>query len=227
MASPETILLRGAGVSRRFGRVGTGVAAVEGASFEIDADSRIAVVGPSGSGKSTLLHLMAGLLDPSAGSLSWPGFDEAGDGRVGAIAVVFQAPSLVPWLDAVENVMVPLLLKGLDEKAARAQAEAALAALDLAEISDKLPEEMSGGEAQRVAVARAMAQEARLMLADEPTGQLDQVTAREVMSALVHAADRNRAALIVATHDPAVAAALPVVWRMNHGCLEIAEQEVV
>jgi putative ABC transport system ATP-binding protein len=72
-----------------------------------------------------------------------------------------------------------------------------------------------------------MAQEAKLMLADEPTGQLDQATAREVMSALVHAADRNRAALIVATHDPAVAAVLPVVWRMNHGCLETLEQAIV
>jgi ABC-type lipoprotein export system ATPase subunit len=227
MASPETILLRGAGVSRRFERAGAGVAAVADASFEIDAGSRIALVGPSGSGKSTLLHLMAGLLDPSAGSLSWPALDEAGDGRVGAIAVVFQAPSLVPWLDAVENVMVPLLLKGLDEKAARGQAEGALVAVGLAEIGDKLPEELSGGEAQRVAVARAMAQEARLMLADEPTGQLDQATAREVMSALVHAADRNQAALVVATHDPAVAAALAVVWRMQHGCLALAEPAVV
>lgn len=227
MASPETILLRGAGVSRRFERARAGVAAVEDASFEIDADSRVALVGPSGSGKSTLLHLMAGLLDPSAGSLSWPALDEGGGRRPGAIAVVFQAPSLVPWMDAVENVMVPLLLKGLDEKAARGQAEAALAALGLAEISDKLPEELSGGEAQRVAVARAMAQEARLMLADEPTGQLDQETARQVMSALVHAADRNRAALIVATHDPAVASALTLVWRMDHGCLAVAEQVVV
>ena len=227
MVSPETILLRGAGVSRRFERAGAGIAAVQGASFEIDADSRIALVGPSGSGKSTLLHLMAGLLDPSAGSLSWPALDEGGGRRPGAVAVVFQAPSLVPWLDAVENVMVPLLLKGLDEKAARGQAEAALAALGLAEIGDKLPEELSGGEAQRVAVARAMAQNAKLMLADEPTGQLDQATAREVMSALAHAADRNCAALVIATHDPAVAAALPVVWRMRHGCLEVAEQAVV
>ena len=120
MASPETILLRGTGVSRRFERAGGGVAAVEDASFEIEADSRVAVVGPSGSGKSTLLHLMAGLLDPSTGSLTWPALDEGGGRRPGAIAVVFQAPSLVPWLDAVENVMVPLLLKGLDEKAARA-----------------------------------------------------------------------------------------------------------
>jgi ABC-type lipoprotein export system ATPase subunit len=227
VASPEPILLRGAGVSRRFERAGAGLAAVEDASFEVGADSRIAVVGPSGSGKSTLLHLMAGLLDPSAGSLSWPALDEAGDERPGAIAVVFQAPSLVPWLDAVENVMVPLLLQGLDEKAARLHAKAALAALGLAEIGDKLPEELSGGEAQRVAVARAMAQNAKLMLADEPTGQLDQATAREVMSALVHAADRNRAALVVATHDPAVAAALSVVWRMDHGYLEVAERAVV
>ena len=227
MASPETILLRGAGVSRRFERAGAGVAAVEDASFEIDAHSRIALVGPSGSGKSTLLHLMAGLLDPSAGSVSWPALEETGDGRPRAIAVVFQAPSLVPWLDAVENVMVPLLLQGLDEKAARRQAEAALVALGLAEIGDKLPEELSGGEAQRVAVARAMAQKAKLILADEPTGQLDQATAREVMSALAHAADRNRAALIVATHDPAVAAALSVVWRMDHGCLEVAERAVL
>jgi ABC-type lipoprotein export system ATPase subunit len=227
VVSPETILLRGAGVSRRFDGTGAGVAAVEDASFEIDAHSRIALVGPSGSGKSTLLHLMAGLLDPSAGSVSWPALDEARDGRLGAIAVVFQAPSLVPWLDAVENVMVPLLLQGLDEKAARRQAEAALTTLGLAGIGDKLPEELSGGEAQRVAVARAMAQKAKLMLADEPTGQLDQATAREVMSALVHAADRNRAALIVATHDLAVAAALSVVWRMDHGHLEVAEREVV
>jgi ABC-type lipoprotein export system ATPase subunit len=72
-----------------------------------------------------------------------------------------------------------------------------------------------------------MAQDAKLMLADEPTGQLDQATAREVMSALAHAADRNRAALVVATHDPAVAAALPVVWRMDHGCLDVAERVVV
>ncbi len=227
MASLETILLRGVGVSRRFERAGRGVSAVEDANFDINAHSRIALVGPSGSGKSTLLHLMAGFLDPSAGSVSGPAFDEAGDGRVGAIAVVFQAPSLVPWLDAVENVMVPLLLQGLDEKAARGQAEAALAALSLAEVADKLPEELSGGEAQRVAVARAMAQNAKLMLADEPTGQLDQATAREVMSALVHAADRNRAALIVATHDPAVAAALSAVWRMDHGRLEVAERSVV
>jgi ABC-type lipoprotein export system ATPase subunit len=227
VASPETILLRGAGVSRRFERAGVGVAAVDDASFEIDAESRIALVGPSGSGKSTLLHLMAGLLAPSAGSIAWPALEEAGVGRVGVVAVVFQAPSLVPWLDAVENAMVPLLLQGLDEKSAREQAEAALAALGLAEFGHKLPEELSGGEAQRVAVARAMAQEARLMLADEPTGQLDQATAGEVMSALVHAADRNRAALVVATHDPAVAAALASVWRMGHGCLETAEQAVV
>ncbi len=212
-------------MSRRFER--GGVAAVEDANFDIDAHTRIALVGPSGSGKSTLLQLMGGLLDPSTGSVSGPALDEAGDGRVGAIAVVFQAPSLVPWLDAVENVMVPLLLQGLDEKAARGQAEAALAALSLAEVADKLPEELSGGEAQRVAVARAMAQNAKLMLADEPTGQLDQATAREVMSALVHAADRNRAALIVATHDPAVAAALSAVWRMDHGRLEVAERSVV
>ncbi len=225
MASLETVLLRGVGVSRRFER--GGVAAVEDANFDIDAHTRIALGGPSGSGKSTLLHLMGGLLDPSTGSVSGPALDEAGDGRVGAIAVVFQAPSLVPWLDAVENVMVPLLLQGLDEKAARGQAEAALAALSLAEVADKLPEELSGGEAQRVAVARAMAQNAKLMLADEPTGQLDQATAREVMSALVHAADRNRAALIVATHDPAVAAALSAVWRMDHGRLEVAERSVV
>ena len=204
-----------------------GVTAIEGASFEVGADSRIALIGPSGSGKSTLLHVMAGLLDPTAGSVSWPALDRVGDGRPGAVAVVFQAPSLAPWLDAIENVMVPLLLQGLDETAAHRKADAALADLSLAEIADKLPEELSGGEAQRVAIARAIAQNAKLILADEPTGQLDQATAREVMSALVDAADRNHAALIVATHDPTVAAALPVVWRMNHGRLDVAQEAVV
>jgi ABC-type lipoprotein export system ATPase subunit len=123
--------------------------------------------------------------------------------------------------------MVPLLLQGLDETAAHRKADAALADLSLAEIADKLPEELSGGEAQRVAIARAIAQNAKLILADEPTGQLDQATARDVMSALVDAADRNHAALIVATHDAAVAAALPVVWRMNHGRLDVAQEAVV
>lgn len=227
MTSPEAVLLRLTDVSRRFERAGEGVTAIEDASFEIGADSRIALVGPSGSGKSTLLHVMAGLLDPTAGSVSWPALDRVGDGRPGAVAVVFQAPSLAPWLDAIENVMVPLLLQGLDETAAHRKADAALADLSLAEIADKLPEELSGGEAQRVAIARAIAQNAKLILADEPTGQLDQATAREVMSALVAAADRNHAALIVATHDPTVAAALPVVWRMNHGRLDVAQEAVV
>ena len=222
MTKSEAILLRGKGVSRRFERAGAGVAAIEDANFEVVAGSRIALVGPSGSGKSTLLHLMAGFLNPSAGSVSWVALDPEGIGRSERIAVVFQAPSLVPWLDATENVMVPLLLQGLDERSAREQAEKALASLSLTEIAAKLPEELSGGEAQRVAVARAMVQNAKLLLADEPTGQLDQETAREVMSALAHAADFNGAALVVATHDAGIAATLPLVWRMEHGRLDVA-----
>jgi len=193
--------------------------AVHGASGEVHEGGRIALTGPSGSGKSTLLHLLAGLDSPTAGSVDWPALGPPGRLRPGPVAMVFQAPSLLPPLDVVENVALPLVLGGDDEAAARGAALAALDRLDLGDLARKLPEELSGGQAQRVAVARALVGAPRLLLADEPTGQLDQVTGGHVVDALVETAELTGCALVVATHDPAVAARLAAQWHMIDGRL--------
>ena len=162
-------------------------------------------MGPSGSGKSTLLHLLAGLDRPTADG-RWPA-----SGRPAVrpgLGVVFQGPSLVPALDVVENVALPLLLAGVDEPEAVERAAAALDRLELGGLAGALPEELSGGQAQRVAVARVLAGRPGPVLADEPTGQLDRDERDQVVDVLLAAADELGAALVVSTHDEAVAARL-------------------
>jgi putative ABC transport system ATP-binding protein len=180
---------------------------------------QIALTGPSGSGKSTLLHMLAGLDTPTSGTISWPGIDGSPVGRPGVVGLVFQGPSLLPPLDVAENIALPLLLSGCDEKQARARAEAALHEVGLDELGGRLPEELSGGQAQRVAVARALAIRPRVILADEPTGQLDSAHAAQVAALLLDAAARLGAALVLATHDMALAGRLPDRWQMADGRL--------
>ncbi|MEO5834118.1 MAG: ATP-binding cassette domain-containing protein, partial [Nakamurella sp.] len=178
---------------------------------------RIAVTGRSGSGKSTLLHLMAGLEAATAGVISWPGLGGSPVSRPGTIGLIFQGPSLLPALNALENVTFPLLLAHTDEQQAQEQAWAAMHALRFTELATKLPQELSGGQAQRVAVARALAGRPALILADEPTGQLDSHTAAHVMDVLLQAADDIGAGLLVSTHDPLIADRLPTRWDMSDG----------
>jgi putative ABC transport system ATP-binding protein/lipoprotein-releasing system ATP-binding protein len=180
-------------------------------------DTRVALVGPSGSGKSTLLHLLAGLDDPSLGAVSWPALGGRTALRPGPVAVVFQGPSLLPPLTVEENVGLPLVLAGRTDGDARRWARGALRLLDLEDLRDKLPEEISGGQAQRVAVARALAGDPRLILADEPTGQLDRANGAAVVDVLLAAAEHAGAALLIATHDLAVADRLPERWEMHSG----------
>ena len=175
-------------------------------------------MGPSGSGKSTLVHLMAGLVEPSAGEIHWPMLRESEALRPGKVAVVFQSPSLVPALSIVENVELPLILAGAAGNPHRVAMDA-LARVGLAELSEKLPEELSGGQGQRAAMARAMAVHPQLFLADEPTGQLDQSTGKALIDCLLEWLAGSRTALVVATHDPAVADRMAEVWRMDHGHL--------
>ena len=134
-------------------------------------------------------------------------------------------PSLLPPLTVVENVALPLLLAGRTEAEATSGARAALERLDLADLASKLPEEISGGQAQRVAVARALTGHPVLLLADEPTGQLDHENASAVVDVLEEAAQHSGAALIVATHDPEVAGRLSRQWRMDDGALLAPEEE--
>jgi ABC-type lipoprotein export system ATPase subunit len=213
-------LVRCEGVSRTFGDPREPIHAVTDATFEVAVGQRIALVGSSGSGKSTLLHLLAGLDQPTAGTVTWPALEGA-PLRPGPIAMVFQAPSLLPPLDVLENVALPLLLLGVGDDDARAGAFAALERLALVDLVSKLPEELSGGQAQRVAVARALVASPALILADEPTGQLDSGTAADVVDALLEAARATDAGLVVATQDPAVARHLDQQWTMRDGHLSV------
>ncbi|MCU1497622.1 MAG: hypothetical protein JWM47_1575 [Acidimicrobiales bacterium] len=217
-------LVRAAGVARTFGAGPAAVVAVHDIDCEIHPGVRVALVGPSGSGKTTLLHLLAGLDEPTTGTIEWPAIGTVDRLRPGPVAVVFQAPSLMPPLDVLENVALPLLLAGVDRGEATTRAGEALDRLNLADLASKLPEELSGGQAQRVAVARVLAGRPVLILADEPTGQLDHVSGAAVIDALVTAADHTDAALVVNTHDPAVAARLDLRWSMVDGALTRSER---
>jgi ABC-type lipoprotein export system ATPase subunit len=215
-------LVHGAHVGRTFGAGRSEVTAVTDASFEVWPGQRIVLMGPSGSGKSTLLHMIAGLEVPSRGVLTWPAIGDRSSLRPGPVAVVLQGQSLLPPLNVTENVALPLLLGGISAAEAGERATAALARLTLEPLGEKLPEELSGGQAQRVAIARAIVQTPRLFLADEPTGQLDQVTAAATAELLFDVAGEMGAALIFGTHDPDVTQEFDRSWTMSDGSLEIA-----
>jgi ABC-type lipoprotein export system ATPase subunit len=207
------------GVARTYGTGTSSVVAVHDVTCRLDPGDRIAVTGPSGSGKSTLLHLISGLDRPTTGEIIWPGLDGHPLREPGLVGLIFQGPSLLPPLDVAENVALPLLLAGRSPDRARGAAMAALQAAGIAELAGRLPEELSGGQAQRVAVARVLATAPRVILADEPTGQLDAGHALAVVDLLIGAAKELSAALVVATHDPRVADRLPRRWEMSDGTL--------
>ena len=215
-----TDLVRCHGVGRTYGRGTAATVALQPTECVVERQAQIAIVGPSGSGKSTLIHLMAGLDEPTVGTVEWPALGRRELLRPGPVAVIFQGPSLLPPLTVAENVALPLVLGGATDAAAGAIAREALAALGLADLADKLPEEISGGQAQRVAVARALAGDPELILADEPTGQLDRVNGAAVVDVLLATAQRTGAGLVIATHDMAVADRLPERWEMHSGSLQ-------
>jgi putative ABC transport system ATP-binding protein len=208
-----------AGVARTFGTGPTAVVAVHDVTCSVSRTTRSALTGSSGSGKSTLLHLLAGLDTPTAGTVNWPGLGGHPLARPGRIGVVFQGPSLLPALTVAENVALPMLLDDSTERDAHARALEALAVLGIGDLHPRLPEELSGGQAQRVAVARVLAARPALILADEPTGQLDHDTATTVIDALLTACSELDAALVVSTHDPLIAARLPEQWVMRDGSM--------
>lgn len=216
-------LVRCVDVSRVYGSGPHAVAAVRGVNCRLDPGMQVALTGPSGSGKSTLLHLLAGLDNPTSGTISWPGMGGSLADRPGLAGLVFQGPSLLPPLDVAENVALPLLLAGAGQQEARERAGAALHEAGLDDLAARLPEELSGGQSQRVAVARALAVRPRLILADEPTGQLDSGHAEQVADLLITAAARLGAGLILSTHDEAIAGRLATEWSMADGRLVTVE----
>lgn len=216
----DEILVSLDNVSRFYGEGRHQRAALSDISCQVIAGDRVAVVGPSGSGKSTLIHLIAGLDKPTRGTVSWPALGPETELRPDQICVVFQTPSLLPTLTVLENVELSWLLSKKDEAEAHTAALLTLEKLGLSAICAKLPDELSGGQMQRVAVARAIVCGPQLILADEPTGQLDSVTASRVIEGLCDSATNSGAALIVATHDLAIAGCMGNQWQMVHGRLE-------
>jgi putative ABC transport system ATP-binding protein len=207
------VLVEWTDLARTYGHGPHAVVAVHGATGRILAGARVALTGPSGSGKSTLLHLLAGLEKPTAGTIDRP---TPGSG----IGLVFQGPSLLDNLDVTENVALPLLLGGLRQDDALPRARRALAQLEIDDLATAMPATLSGGQAQRVAIARVLTTRPPLILADEPTGQVDRRTADHVVDVLLATATEIGAALVIATHDPAVAGRLTEQWDMRDGRLE-------
>ena len=197
---------------------GEKVRVLEGINCDIVGGDRIVLSGPSGSGKSTLLNILGGLIVPSEGTVAWPALGNRATLQPAKIAYVFQAESLFPALNVLENVMLPLKLMGNLLGSADA-ASALLERLQLDGLSQKLPEELSGGQAQRVAMARALVVKPRLILADEPTGQLDSTTAHQFLGRVLEFADENELAVVVATHDRLIAGFMQKQWSIDHGQL--------
>jgi putative ABC transport system ATP-binding protein len=203
------MLLEGFDLRKSFGTT----PALDGAGLAVDAGEVVAVMGPSGSGKSTLLHCLAGIVRPDSGRVAFDGRDVTAMGdadrsnlRLHEFGFVFQFGQLVPELPCVENVALPLRLDGVKRREAERRALEWMARLEVDDLAHKRPAEVSGGEGQRVAVARALAAEPRVLFADEPTGSLDSLNGERVMLLLTAAAKEAGVAVVLVTHEPRVAA---------------------
>ena len=206
----ETVV-RCQGVSRVYNDGAVPVHALRGVDFELTAGEWVSLAGPSGSGKSTLLHVIGGLDRPSEGSVVVDDVEvtalteaQLADLRLRRIGFVFQAYNLIPVLSALENVEFIMQLQGVAAAERRARAGEALESLGLAELADRRPGEMSGGQQQRVAIARAIAAGPVLLLADEPSANLDTATTKELLDLLRKLNQERGVTILTATHDPMV-----------------------
>ncbi len=200
------------------------VHALRGVNLSLRQGEFAVVKGPSGSGKTTLLNIVGTLDKPTSGRVLIEGQDLASmrDGQLTKlrrhkIGFVFQFHNLIPVLTALENIQLPLLTAGVRPKQAEERARALLAQVRLSDRADHLPDELSGGEQQRVAIARALANKPRLVLADEPTGELDTKTGSEVVQAMYDLAKNENATVFVVTHDPVVSEKADRLFEMRDG----------
>jgi lipoprotein-releasing system ATP-binding protein len=215
------------GITKTYPHAGGGLRVLDDVSLSVAPGARLAIMGPSGSGKSTLLAIMGGLEEPTSGQVRLDGVDPfAGDAATRAafrnrrIGFVFQEHHLLPGCTALDNVVLPALAAGRVPTDVAARAERLLERVGLADRLGHLPEELSGGERQRVAVARALVLAPRLLLADEPTGQLDSRSSAEVTELLVELATESGGMLVVVTHAAEVAGRVGTTRRLVDGRLE-------
>ena len=209
-------------LSKVYGKGDTQIKALDDISFNVEKGEFVAIVGPSGSGKSTLLHIMGGVDTPSSGQVLVDGTDicaldqtKLAIFRRRQIGLIYQFYNLIPILDVEENISLPLLLdeRSLDE----ARLKEIVATLGLADRVRHLPNQLSGGQQQRVAIARALVTEPPLLLADEPTGNLDTRTSYEVLGLLQDLNRRNKITIVLVTHEPDIAACASRVINMRDG----------
>ncbi len=225
MAEPAAYLLKGEGLHRAFGRGAAEVHALVDVDVEVHPGELTVVRGPSGSGKTTLLNILGGLDGPTSGTVL------LGDGRVLSelketavlkvrremIGYIFQSFGLVPVLSAAENVEVPLRLLGTPVRERTERVEAALEMVGLGRHGKQRPYELSGGQQQRVGIARALVAEPQILIADEPTGQLDSDTAATIMDLLVRLTHQQGIAALVSTHDPILIARADRMVELHDG----------
>ncbi len=227
-------VIEAVGVTKSFDTGPAGVDAVRGIDLSIDAGEMVAIVGPSGSGKSTLLTMLGAIDTPTTGHVLLDGVDIAtlnDDARTlfrrRRIGFVFQEFNLIPTLSALENVALPLELDGVPEATAVERAKNMLEWVALSHRADHLPNMMSGGEQQRVAVARALVTQPALLLADEPTGNLDSANSEQVMRLLRDLVDKHGQTVVIVTHDMQVAADADRIIHVRDGLIQYEEGQKV
>lgn len=211
-------------VSRRFQSGGQTITVLDHLSFSLERGQRIAIMGASGSGKSTLLHLAAGMDQPDAGEIWLAGtrVDQLGEPartrlRAKRVGLVFQDFNLIESLSVRDNIAMVMWLNGLNERSSAI--EALTERLEIGHLLERLPEQLSGGEKQRAAIARALIHQPDLLLADEPTGSLDPTTAERVLDLFNEAVDQAGCTLLMATHNQAAADRMGQVYRLDRGQL--------
>ena len=215
------------GLTKTYGKGEASVQALRGVDLAVRQGELLAIMGPSGSGKSTLLYLLGDIEQPSLGKILLEGRDMAildDDQRTlirrRRIGFIFQSFNLLPAFTAAENVAIPLLLDGVPAAQRRRRAEAMLALVGMSHRHDHLPTTLSGGEQQRVAIARALVIEPAILLADEPTGNLDTANGQQVTALLRKLATEQRQTIVMVTHDPTVAAHADRIVRLRDGLIE-------
>ena len=224
MSQPPLIRIRG--LSKSYRRGEQVIPVLMGLDLDVAHGDFVALMGPSGSGKSTLLNLVAGIDKPSAGSVEIGGVDiatlnegELADWRAANVGFIFQFYNLMPVLTAFENIELPLLLTGLSSRERRQRVNATLALVSLADRAEHYPNELSGGQQQRVAIARAIVSDPVLIVADEPTGDLDRVTGQEVLSLMDRLVRELGKTIVMVTHDPKAAARARRIVQLEKGVL--------